>query len=216
MWEAAKPIWSPDGKSIAFHGGESTGDSEAWVVGVEEGLPRRLTHEDGIAASLGWSRDGRWLYFASERTGTLLVWKMPAEGGEARQITQHRVGFGEESEDGRFFYFNDRIAGQPPELRKGFWKVPVDGGEEVLVLEERLSFNGWDLWRDNLVYIKVAGDNSRAMEIFNLETEEVTELPSPEDLWGWGLSVSPDGRWILYTRLEGEEKSDIILVEDFR
>jgi Tol biopolymer transport system component len=213
MWQAAKPIWSPDGKSIAFSGQDSAGDSEAWVVGVEEGLPRRVTHEDAATTPLGWSRDGRWLYFISERTGSPLVWKMPVEGGEARQITQHLMGFGEESEDGRFFYLNDRYPGKPRELSKGFWKVPVDGGEETLVLEEQLSLNSWDLWRNNLVYMKF--NNGPAIEMLDLETSEVTELPSPEDLGGFGLSVSPDGRWILYTRREGEGKSDIILVENF-
>ena len=30
-----------------------------------------------------WSRDGRWIYFSSTRSGTTGIWKMPSAGGSA-------------------------------------------------------------------------------------------------------------------------------------
>ena len=38
--------------------------------------------------SPSWSRDGKWIYFASDRSGEYQVWKMPAGGGEAVQLTR--------------------------------------------------------------------------------------------------------------------------------
>src|SRR5262249_11918739 len=35
-----------------------------------------------------WSRDGKWIYFASDRTGRFEIWRVPAEGGTAEQITR--------------------------------------------------------------------------------------------------------------------------------
>lgn len=35
-----------------------------------------------------WSRDGHWLYFASNRSGDDQVWRVPATGGEAVQVTK--------------------------------------------------------------------------------------------------------------------------------
>ena len=40
----------------------------------------------------------------------------------------------------------------------------------------------------------------------------LTELPNAAP---WGLSASPDGRWVLYTAWEPSE-ADIMLVEGFR
>ena len=38
-----------------------------------------------------WSRNGRWIYFSSNRNGTNEVWKMPSTGGQAVQVTRRRV-----------------------------------------------------------------------------------------------------------------------------
>ena len=55
-----------------------------------------------------------------------------------------------------------------------------------------------------------------SLELFDLATcttRRVAELgvpPGPP-----GISVSPDGRWVVYARGEGEYEADIILVENF-
>jgi hypothetical protein len=59
-----------------------------------------------------------------------------------------------------------------------------------------------------------------AIEFFSFSTGRVTEvaaLTKPFKPWTNpdGLSVSPDGRWILYTQ-EDRTDSDIMLVENFR
>lgn len=33
-----------------------------------------------------WSREGRWIYFASKRTGTDQIWKVGPEGGDPRLL----------------------------------------------------------------------------------------------------------------------------------
>jgi hypothetical protein len=37
----------------------------------------------------------------------------------------------------------------------------------------------------------------------------------PPDVWEGGLSVSPDSKWLLYSRID-EAASDLMLVENFR
>jgi Tol biopolymer transport system component len=39
-----------------------------------------------------WSHDGKWIYFDSARTGAQQVFKIPANGGRAIQVT-HDGGF---------------------------------------------------------------------------------------------------------------------------
>src|SRR2546422_4241172 len=35
-----------------------------------------------------WSRDGKWIYFSSNRTGSWQIWKVPSVGGSAIQVTR--------------------------------------------------------------------------------------------------------------------------------
>lgn len=80
------PHWYPDGREIAF---DARGDrnSDIFVISAEGGPPRRLTTDPSHEMVPTWSRDGGWIYFASNRTGSWQVWKMPAKGGRAVQVT---------------------------------------------------------------------------------------------------------------------------------
>ena len=49
---------------------------------------KRITTESSEDVVPSWSNDGKWIYFASNRTGTLQIWKSPSSGGAARQVTR--------------------------------------------------------------------------------------------------------------------------------
>lgn len=55
--------------------------------------------------AFSWSRDGKWIYFQSDRSGQWRIWKVPAEGGSAVQVTQNTGGAAFESVDGKYLYF---------------------------------------------------------------------------------------------------------------
>jgi Tol biopolymer transport system component len=82
---ALQPTWSPDGKWIAFWGKQAGHKVYAlWVVPAQGGEPRRLLDGPGVIWSPAFSGDGRWLYFASARSGATLLWRLrfdAARGG---------------------------------------------------------------------------------------------------------------------------------------
>ena len=163
-----------------------------------------------------WSQDGRFIYFASQRTGRSEIWKIAAEGGEPLQVTQNGGIVAFESQDGRFLYF---VRHAEPRRNK-VWRVPVEGGEERIVLEKEPDFMDWALWGRNIVYFNQEGKNGPALELLDLATEEIRELvPLPNRTnWGGmnvGLTVSPDGQWIVYPDMD-EVSADIMMVENFR
>jgi dipeptidyl aminopeptidase/acylaminoacyl peptidase len=91
---------SPDGRRVVFalgrldHGANEWRAS-LWMVPVTGGDPQPLTLDEARDASPVWSPDGRWIAFLSTRGDrrrgrkkpSAQVWVMPADGGEARQLT---------------------------------------------------------------------------------------------------------------------------------
>ncbi|HEX3468435.1 MAG TPA: hypothetical protein VHT05_10185, partial [Candidatus Elarobacter sp.] len=61
---AHRPIFSPDGKHLAFVDA-TPGELGIYVLTLDGGTLRRLTHDDQIADVSGWSSDGRYVYFAA-------------------------------------------------------------------------------------------------------------------------------------------------------
>lgn len=202
--------WSPDGQEIAFDS-ISEGNTDIYVVSAEGGLPRRLTTEDSNDIVPSWSRDGKWIYFGSNRSGRHEVWKMPPQGGKAVQVTKQGGFVGFESPDGRYLYYTKAM------YSPGIWKMPAEGGEETPVLEgRRLYHANWAVVDDGIYLIN---QGSNAIEFFSFATNRVTEFaPIKKEAslpTAFGLAVSPDGQWIIYSQID-HRTSDIMLVENFR
>jgi tricorn protease len=60
------PIFSPDGRWIAFTG-EYDGNTDVYVVPANGGVPRRLTYHPGNDTAVGWSPDSKQVLFVSGR-----------------------------------------------------------------------------------------------------------------------------------------------------
>lgn len=83
----SEPRFSPDGLEIAFSSRSNGPYSELQVVDLASGKVRNLTHDLALVLSPAWSPDGKFVYFASSRGGTMNIWKIPSSGGEPEQIT---------------------------------------------------------------------------------------------------------------------------------
>src|SRR5439155_14465712 len=66
----------------------------------------RLTDNPATDAIPSWSRDGRTLYFCSNRTGRYEIWKIAAEGGGATQVTFGGGFSAVESPDAKYLYYS--------------------------------------------------------------------------------------------------------------
>ncbi|MBV1775058.1 S9 family peptidase [Burkholderiaceae bacterium DAT-1] len=88
----SEPRLSPDGNTVIY--GLRTIDVEAnkgathlWAYDFKQKASRQLTSGKGNESNARWSSDGQWLYFLSSRSGSSQIWRLPANGGEALQVT---------------------------------------------------------------------------------------------------------------------------------
>ncbi len=201
------PRWSPDGEQIAFDSSPD-GHWDIFVVGASGGKPRRLTNEPFFDDSPSWSRDGKWVYFCSNRSGTKQIWRMPPQGGEAIQVTRNggRIAF--ESPDGKFVYYTKSDEG-----KEGLWRMPFAGGEETQVINSVIvGGRAFSIIRDGVYFI--TGAQSCTIQFLSFRTHQNEILATVENPVN-DLTVSPDGRSILYTQRD-QSGSDLMLVENFR
>ncbi|MBK6588961.1 MAG: PD40 domain-containing protein [Acidobacteria bacterium] len=88
----SKPLFSPDGKWLAFTSNR-TGNGDIYLLEIETGSLRRLTFDDLNENLDAWSRDGKWIYFFSSSrdiAGMNDIYRIPASGGTAMQISSDR------------------------------------------------------------------------------------------------------------------------------
>jgi Tol biopolymer transport system component len=80
------PRLSPDGTRLAL-GVLRDGNWDLWVYELDRGVATRITFGAGYDADPVWSPDGRWLAFASDRDGSMTVFRKRADGsGQAERL----------------------------------------------------------------------------------------------------------------------------------
>ena len=206
--DTGTPRWSLDGQTIAFNS-NLEGQQEIYVVPAAGGKPRRLTSHPASDIIPSFSADGKWIYFASHRTGEFQIWKIPASGGDAVQMT-HNVGFvATAAPDGAFVYYTQTSG----PVASALWRFPTSGGEPVKVLEG-VIMRAFAVIERGIYYIDRPADEAR-LQFFDFATGRSTTVARNLGNVRTGLTASPDGRTILYTR-EDSSVDDLMLVENFR
>ncbi|MBU1699276.1 MAG: S9 family peptidase [Candidatus Eisenbacteria bacterium] len=202
------PSLSPDGSQIAFAVKKTDAKknrylSHIYSISTKGGRPRQMTTGEQIDGSPAWSPNGRWIAFISNREDKSQIWLLPADGGEARPLTNLAGGPVRDlawSPDSRKILFGHRI--QPkedPEKKK--LKATY---KHITRLTHKLDGDGyWPAERWHLWTIGVAGGKAR----------QITFGEDDDSSASW----SPDSRRIAFisNRLEDAdwhyENSDLYL-----
>lgn len=126
---ARQPAPSPDGSVIAF-----SWQGDIWLVPSSGGEARRLTANPAADRHPVFSRDGRWIAFASSRYGSYDVFVLPVDGAAppARltfaSMDDIPVDF---TPDGRAVLFVSRRA-ESIRWMPALYTVPIGGGTPAL------------------------------------------------------------------------------------
>ena len=192
MQQNIEPAWSPDGKSIVYH---SVAQHGVWIIPAAGGQAHRLT---SFGSAPAWSPDGKLIAFRSAEPFSLAwfdmpasadstIWVVAADGSQLRQLTRRDNPPGQHampawSRDGRYVGFLSFGAHRP-------MCVEVASGRiEELTDQQDLYLPGRSLHGEFGIYHIPRG--GKAAEVYWTRNE----VPM-------GLSVSRDGKRLLFTRM---------------
>jgi hypothetical protein len=205
------PRWFPDGTSLVFERREANGNMAVYRVGAAGGEPRRLTDASANDSDPTVSRDGRWIYFTSGRTGQSEVHRMAAEGGQVTQVTRGGGEFALETADGASIVFARTPVGQIARLAyRDLWRMPTGGGPEAPLPVS--TFSGTYTTGSTGVYF-VPRETSIPVSLYDFATRAVRPLRGVPPRVG-EFTVSPDGRTVVFT--DYAARADLMMVEGFR
>jgi Tol biopolymer transport system component len=207
------PHWSPDSQKIVFDTRRSD-IAELYIADISERMPRKVITNIIDASLPSWSHDGKWIYFVSREAKGSGVYRCPANGGDAALLaalppSDLNISHLEEAFDGETLYFSWGTSGKY-ELDMVSTKRP--GTRTAVKGMPAVSWNTWTIVPGGIYF--VLADAPKSLRYFDFNSKEIRPILDDErDLLS--LSISPDGRWILYAQPD-EDNDDIMLVDPFR
>ncbi len=199
-WSDSSPVWSPDGKKIAFLS-DRDGTTQIHVMWLDTREVAQLTHVDRAPSGLRWSPDGKMLVFTSFEPDTkpILPVKMVKKPKGAKwavgativdRMTWARDGRGPVPKGYTHIYVLDaELGGTPRQLTSGEYshsdpQWSADG--------KKIFFSA--IRKPEAEYLR--GDSEiYSVDLETLEITALTDRKGPDR----GPRVSPDGKWIAYT-----------------
>ncbi len=211
-----QPNWSPNGKRIAFWAADKGGKRDIKTISRNGGEAVAVTDDDIVDWNPVWSPDGKYLYFASERGGSMNFWRVAIDEetgkvtGNVEPFTTPSTYSGNLSfaRDGKTFTYaqettssnlfqaafdekTEKINQDPLELIPG---RKIDRNPSVSPDGEWIAFDGIRDKQEDLFVIKRDGTDLRQL------TNDIYKDRAPR----W----SPDGaNLIFYTNRSGKYES---------
>ena len=199
-WSDSSPVWSPDGKRIAFLS-DRDGTRQLHVMWLDTGEVAQLTHYTGDIGNPVWSPDGRQIAFTStvEDKDPILPVKLPPRPENAKwarpaviidRLNWRRDGVGPVPKAYSHVFVVDAVlGGTPRQVTSGNY----NHGDVAWSRDGRTIYIS-GIRKPDAEYLR--GDSEiYAVRLDTLEVRALTDRLGPDR----GPRVSPDGKWIAYT-----------------
>jgi Tol biopolymer transport system component len=193
-WRDEKPVWSPDGRQIAFVSTRE-GNYDIYVMQADGTGVRRLTDHAAIEHDPSWAPDGRSIIFTGERDGRGELYRVWLDSARVDRITSgfNRAIMPAVSPDGAQVAY----AGQTIRWFQ-IHTTPIAGSDAgaQLTSGDPACRPAWSPDGRTLAY--VVGENPSRIGALDLASRQVRTLFSHERLWSYYPAYSPDGRWLAF------------------
>jgi Tol biopolymer transport system component len=212
---AREPVFSPDGKMIAYVEDKDLGVSGGalWLVPAQGGTPK-LVADAGKASSPIWSPEGAMIAYVDKQDKAAQIHIIPV--GEDGETAGKKITI--DAPEG--IQAVDLLAGWTPDnkigavfekpLEFGLYTVPAKGGKATVVsyggypVQPRFSPDGKRIFHFNNANEGNGSWQRLAISVVSSEGGHVKNLPLESDEkmyipgWGGGNRVSPDGKMVVF------------------
>jgi len=196
------------------------------VVEAGGGSPRQLTHGPSDNVIPSWSRDGKSIYFASNRSGRFEIWRMGMHGDAPVQVTRNGGYAAFESTDSRTLYYTLSDSGI-----EGLYTKALPAGPEKEFVHDAVAKRGFVVLPQGIYYLCSPAEGRwpdgtwlapfqtppqpyqiRFRRFGDGQSEIVREIKGPLHL---GLTISSDEKRFLFTKIS-DSGADLMLIENYR
>ncbi len=210
------PIWSPDGKWIAYSSAQNGHFAICRKPSDGSGAEETLLTDVDQPALDDWSRDGKYLLYSRPTSSGpgRQIWSLPLEGDRKPSLILDRGAFAKVSPDGRWLAYTSNESGRievyvvPFGGGQGKWQVSANGGGAP-----RWSKDGKELFymdpTFNILAVPVTSAGGALQ--FGAAQKLVVSWSAPQVIY----DVSPDGKRILLDRVEQQVSQSVTVVTNF-
>ena len=196
---------SPDGTALLYtltryNMTENRGVTTIIAQNMADGSSHPLTDTAATSTAPAWSGDGSEIWFLSNRSGSMQVWAMHADGSAPRQITDATEGVESFAlaPDGKHLCYTTRV--HVKSVRSA--DVHKDMPKSKARIYDDLMCRHWNYWDEgDYLHIFVATTDGRTIA----EARDITGADSAWDtplapyFDGDEIAWSPDGKTLAYT-----------------
>jgi Tol biopolymer transport system component len=190
---------SADGRRLAY--ADLALESNAWSVALPVHPPgtvagaTQLTHGSQYIEQVDLAQGGRWLYYDSDLSGNMDVYRMALPGGAPERLTSDSSDdfFPSASPDGREVALHSWRGGS-----RDIWVVPLDGGpvQRVTSSPAQEAMAGWAPDGNRLTYCIFTGQGG----VWTVRrVNGAWQKPVERTRFGFFPHWSPDGRDLVFT-----------------
>ena len=207
------PKISADGRFIYFLSNRS-GLTGVWRVNSDGANPQKISDTTSDVFSVNLSPDGNWIYYTARADSifTQTLWKISADGRDAKQLTEKTTLLPRISPDGKMIacYFPDAesqslkltlLSAETGEVVRQFETPKSDG---LYLLE-------WKKDSQNLLFV-IRNNGAAILWQQPLDNSEGIKLKEWQNESVFRLAVSKDGEKIFYEK--GVAANSVVLLRD--
>lgn len=205
-FDAVQPAWSPNGKFIASWMADDAGQRDITIIVATGGEPVKITDDKPVDWNPVWSPDGKYLYFASDRGGSMNLWRVLIDeqtgkaSGEPEPLTipSRNIEHFSFSKDGKkMLYVEDRTSETIQRIGFDSKKEQVVGSPEQLINSTQLATQPAISPDGEWIAFSSAGDPIEDIFIVKKDgtgLRNLTDDKAKDRLPRW----SPDGKQIVF------------------